>query len=199
MPKSVTYIIALLFFTLTGFTKHMPEDVVNYYDTPTTIVFDDINFKLAWSSHPNDSYYKQEYIPNGESVDHFNNMIMIDFIITDATTQTAANAQISNLIERKKTDAVCNYQVLKSPDGNDYMLDFVMSEGSGDNLDVIEWNAYHYKPYTDKAGHKGVLLFAISRRAYADKCMPFLKELRNYKTNQLNKLIRYPVPEITVK
>jgi hypothetical protein len=199
MPNRIVCLISILLLTLTGFTRYTPDEVINYYGIPETLSFDNTDFNLSWSAHPNDSYYKQEYLPKGESVDHFNNMVLIDFIVTEATAQLAANAQVNNLIERKKTDPICNYQILKSPDGNDYILDFVMSEGPGDNLDVIEWNAYHYKPYTDKAGHKGVLLFAVSRRTYADKCVPFLKNLRGYKAEQLNKLVKYPIPEITVK
>jgi hypothetical protein len=71
-----------------------------------------------------------------------------------------------------------------------------MSEGSGDKLDIVEWNAYRYKPYTDKAGHKGVLLFGISHRAYIEEIIPFLKSLKEYKSGQMRGLIAYPMPEI---
>lgn len=197
-PKLTTPLIMLLII-LTGFKSVVHDEVINYYGIPEVISFNKTDFSLSWSSHPNDNYYKQEYLPQGDIADRFHDMLLIDFIITDLPAETAAKTQVGNLIERKKTDALCNYQLAKSPDGNEYILDFVMSEGSGDKLDVVEWNGYHYKPYTDKAGHKGVLLFGISHRVYTDEIIPFLKSLRKYKGEQLNKLIAYPIPEIQVK
>ena len=180
--------------------NHKPaDDIVNYYNTPIDLAFNNLNYKLSWSAHPNASYYKQEYVAMGQTAEHFNDMILIDFLITDMDVKDVAQSQIVMLLERKKTDMVCNYQVVKNEQTGDYILDFVMSEGSGDRINIVEWNAYHYKPYTDKAGHKGVLLLGVSHRAYADDTMKFLRSLKNYRTETMKKLSVYPVPEIQVK
>ncbi|OCX52686.1 hypothetical protein BEL04_14665 [Mucilaginibacter sp. PPCGB 2223] len=174
-------------------------DVVNYYGTPTDIIFNNTKFTLTWSSHPNDTYYKQEYITHGDAVEHFKDMVLVDFIITDLTVKDAAQAQVNNILERKKTDKVCNYQIIKNEQTGEYILDFIMSESTGDDLSVIEWSGYHYKPYTDKAGHKGVLLFGISHRAYGDDTMNFLKTLKTYRGDVLKALVAYQVPEIQIQ
>ncbi len=200
MKRHLSSFMILVFIMLTGFTNRRSDDVTNYYGTPVSLNFNGITYNLSWSSHPNESYYKQEYIPKDNSVDRFKDMIMIDFIITDLPVDKAVEARVAQIKERKKTDLVCNYQLYNNPDKPDEsILDFLMSESKNDEVNLVEWNAYHYKSYTDKAGHKGVLLFGISHRAYDNDTMDFLKSLSKYRNKNLNLLIGYDVPEIQIK
>ena len=175
------------------------EEVINYFGTNKEIAFSQKTYKLSWSSHPNATYYKQEYIPNGDKADTFNDMILIDFIQRDMPVAEVVKAQVTMLNERKKTDKVCNYTLTNSANGSEYILDFVMSEGSGQTLKIVEWNAYRYKAYTDKQGHKGVLLFGVSHRSYDSKASSFLKSLKEYRVEHRKALISYPMPNIQIK
>lgn len=192
--------IIVVFTMLTGFTSRPGDEVTNYYGISETLNFNGLTYNLSWSSHPNDTYYKQEYIPKDNTADHFKDMVMIDFIITDIPVEKAVAAQIATIKERKKTDIVCNYKVLSNKDNpGNYILDFIMSEGNGGDVNLVEWSAYHYKAYTDKAGHKGVLLFSICHRAYDNAAMDFMKSLHTYRDTNLTQLIKYDVPEIQIK
>jgi len=171
-------------------------EITNYYNTPTNITFNYIDYQLAWSSHPNEKYYKQEYVAKDDKVEHFNNMLLIDFVLTDLPVNEIVKLQVETLNKRKKTDNVCNYNVIKNPQTGEYILDFLMSESNGNSLSIIEWNGYHYKAYTDKNGHKGVLLFGISHRAYKDDALPFLKMLSGYRVDNLRALQPFPLPDI---
>jgi hypothetical protein len=196
--KHLPIVLIVSVAILSGFiTKQDKQDVPDYYGIPT-LSFNNLNYKLAWSAHPNDKYYKHEYVPSGEKVDHFNNMIVIDFIETEMHVKDAVAAQVNNITERKKTDAVCNYQILKKSN-DDFILDFIMSENTNRTVTIIEWNAYHYIQYTDKNGHKGILLFGISHRAYDDLATPFLKTLGTFRNNNLKALGTYNMPEIQIK
>jgi hypothetical protein len=195
--KFAAAVLAVSLLTLTGFSAKVNNGVVNYFGIPETISFNKLDYKLAWSSHPNNIYYKQEYVPAGDTVARFRDMIMIDFIQIGLPVKAAVEAQVKTIIERKKTDQVCNYQVLKKSD-DDLILDFIMSDyTSADN--VVEWSAYHYSQYTDKAGHKGVLLFGVSHRVYKDQIIPFMTSLLKYKTDNLKVLSTFPTPEIQIK
>lgn len=161
------------------------------------ISFDNRSYKLAWSSHPSLQYYKQEYIPVGEKVEKFNNMVLIDYIQTDLALEEAVTAQINTLKIRKYSDAVCNYQLNKKND--EYILDFLMSEGSEYNLKLLEWSAYHYKTYTDKAGHKGILMFGFSHRAYNAGAEDFMRYFAEYRHKLITTFSTHPMPEIQLK
>lgn len=193
----LTPILASMVVALISFTNKQNSDVVNYYSISPTIVYDNTDYNLAWSAHPNESYYKHEYVPRSESVENFHHMILLDFIQQDIPVRTAVESQVKRLIERKKSDDVCNYSLRENY--GEYILDFVMSESSDSDIRIVEWSAYHYKPYTDKAGHKGVLLFGISRRAYKYGVISFLKSLKDLRNSQLTALSQYPIPDIQVK
>lgn len=193
----VTYLLPVLFVLKADYQQD--KDTINYYGIPTELTFNQLSYKLSWSTHPNDFYYKQEYVANGQNAEHYNDMMIIDFLITELTVKDVVGTQIKSLLERKQTDKICNYEVVKNQQTGEYILDFVMGEGNDDRIDITEWNAYHYKSYIDKNGHKGVLLFGVSRRAYANETNIFLKKLKKYRPEIINKLAAYPVPEINVK
>ncbi|RWY55809.1 hypothetical protein [Mucilaginibacter gilvus] len=192
----------ILIISLSSFTKsgHKPsEEVTNYYGTSDIITFNKADFKLSWSSHPNAVYYKHEYLPKGDIADHFIDMVLLDFVQGDFSAKDALSAQVKTILERKKTDAVCNYQVNQSPDGKQFILDFLMSQSSGNKIELLEWSAYHYKEYTDKAGHKGVLMLGVSHRAYRDGTTALITNLSEFRKENIKALIGIPFPEIQVR
>ena len=193
---SILFVIILLFASFKLATR---DEVVNYFGLPETIVFNKHTYKLSWSSHPTDSYYKEEYLLKGDKADTFNDMILIDFVQGNFTVKDAVLVQEAKIKERKKTDKICNYQLLSKADNSEFMLDFLMGEQSDNTVNLLEWSAYHYTAYTDKAGHKGVLLFGICHRAYGDETGGFLRSLLDYRHTQMKALNAYTVPEIQVK
>jgi hypothetical protein len=171
-------------------------EVINYFNIPTNLTFNYIDYQLAWSSHPNEQYYKQEYVAKEDNIEHFDNMVLIDFVITDLPVIDVVRTKAAELTKRKKTDEICNFALIKNPQTGEYILDFVLGEHSGKSLAIVEWNGYHYKSYTDKNGHKGVLLLGMSHRAYNDNCTPFLKMLSGYRTDNLRALQAFSIPDI---
>ena len=202
MKRFFSCFILIAFISLAGFTNKRHDEVVNYYGIPESLTFGKLTYTLSWSSHPTDVYYKHEYIPKGNSVERYKDMVMIDFTITDLSVQQAVATQIAIINERKTTDILCNYAAWRNNENpDDQILDFTMSENMGTStmLNVVEWDAYHYKVYTDKAGHRGILLFGISHRAYFDEAHDFLRSLHKYRDKNIKLLTEYVVPEIQLK
>ncbi|WP_183576188.1 hypothetical protein HDF18_20340 [Mucilaginibacter sp. X5P1] len=199
MKKYLSLSLVMCFIIITGFTSKHHDAPTNYYGIPESLNFGALTYNLSWSSHPNDNYYKQEYIPKDNEVDNFKDMVLIDFIKTDLPVSTAVDAQVATIKERKKTDAVCNYQLINNASTGEYILDFIMSQSKDDAVTLVEWNGYLYKPYTDKSGHKGVLLFGISHRAYNNEVNGFLSSLGKYRHDQLKALTSYEIPQIQIQ
>jgi hypothetical protein len=192
------YLIAILLLT-TSFTYKNDQDVKNYYNIPDILTFDNVQYKLVASYHPEESYYKQEYIPAGESADHFNKMLFIDFARTDATPREMLDLKAKEIQDRKKSDPVVNYEIMENNAKGEYMFDFILSDTKDGRITVVERNIYRYKYYTDKAGHRGVLLFAISQRGYDKDITSFFKNLKNTRVDDINKVGLYNIPEIEIK
>ena len=158
--------------------------------------FDNKDYKLVWSSHPMDNFYKQEYILSNENVEKYTRMIMIDFLEGDLTPKDVISNFVNNLENSKKQNPVINYKVYEK--NNEYMIDFIMSENSQDGKEILilERNVYRYfRINTPK--RKGVLLFGISDRAYTKKEMDnMFSVLKNKKLDLVNKVIQIEVPKI---
>lgn len=158
--------------------------------------FDNKDYKLVWSSHPMDNFYKQEYILTNENVEKYTRMIMIDFLEGDLTPKDAISNNINNLENSKKQNPIINYQMYERE--GEYMLDFIISKNSQDGKEILilERNVYRYfRINTPK--RKGVLLFGVSDRAYTKKEMDnMFSVLKNKKLDLVNKVIQIEVPKI---
>lgn len=192
------YLIVLLWLT-TGFTYKSGQDARNYYNIPEMLTFDNVQYKLVASYHPNEIYYKQEYIPAGESVDHFNEMVFIDFVITDASPREMLDMKAKEMQDRKKNDSVVNYEIMENNTNGECMLDFILSDAKDSKLTVVERNVYRYKSYSDKVGHRGILLFAISQRGYDKDITMFFRNLKSNRVDDINKVGLYNIPDIEIK
>jgi len=196
--KSILYLLPFLFALSTSFNRHA-GDVVNYLNTGDTLTVNNQQYKLSWSSHPGTNYYKQEYLPAGENPDRYKSMLMVDYLLIDTPAKYIVGVKINEIRERKKIDALANFMVQKNEKTGEYLLDFIMSDGGGDNTSVVELNAYHYKNYTDKAGHKGVLLFALSKRAYNGEVTAFFNNLKFERQNIIKTMAEASFPGVEVK
>ena len=187
-------LVLLLIFMVQFFMAQ--KKVEDYLHLGDKYRFDNKDYKLVWSSHPMDNFYKQEYILPNENVEKYTRMIMIDFIEGDLNPKDVLSGLVNSLENSKKQNPVINYKVYEK--NNDYMIDFIMSENSQDGKDVLilERNVYQYfRINTPK--RKGILLFGVSDRAYTKKEMDnMFSVLKNKKLDLVNKVIQIEVPKI---
>lgn len=196
--KRYTPFYLLTIILLSAFAPGQNKPVVkDYFAVPGPLEFNKVAYKLSWSAHPNATYYKHEYLPAGENAQKFTKMMMIEVVTGDYTLADLVKAKTGELDQRKKTDPVCNYSVIQNPTTGEYMLDFVIGQGTGANA-IVEWNAYRYVKLKDKAGKKGVQLFAYARRAYGAAATEFLKQLKTTRPTDITAMANYKIPELNI-
>ena len=183
-------------FFLLSFKSDKPID---YLQVPGPIAFSGKTYYLGWSANPEKNYFKQEYIPEGQTLQKFNEMLLLELILGDFTVKDVVSAQMKQLEKRKATDKTVQYEAIENPETGEIILDFVVSTGTAKAVEIVEWNGYRYKPFTGKNGQKGVALFAISRRAYGTKITSFLKDLKTNRTPFIEAIGGYPFPEVKLK
>lgn len=198
--KKVIFLLLLLVAQsaaiFANITDNQSEDrLIRYFDAGNPIEFDGKEYYLAWSSHPYDIYYLQEYLPKGETFDSLTNMITVAVLfygdIKDVDAGKLVDAKISELEARKKTDKVCNYQLLEN--GNEYLLDFIVSQSDGKgNLECVELNLHHYKDMEIDGKRANCLVF-YSRRAYGDDILPFMKTIPTRRPQWIESLTTLPL------
>lgn len=161
--------------------------------------FNTTDFLLAWTAHPNENYYVQEYLPKNETVDHFNELLTVHVFVMDVSVDAAIQQKINELTKRKETDKACNFNVLKSPDGKESILDCLLSTHKNDKIDVVEFVIYRYKQIELKNNKKALLIYAYSKRSYDEKIIAFLKNLKSERMTLLNVMTAKKLPEISIK
>lgn len=176
--------------------KEEPKDRIN---VKGPLTFNNTKFQLAWSSNPNENYFVQEYLPQGELLPNFNQMLTINIFITEIEAKNAVQQKIKELEARKKTDPTCNYQINESPDGKEFIVDFLLGESKENKMTIVEFNTYRYKQIEIEKGKKAIIVYAYSKRSYSDAITDFLKNLGKERSTYLNALISTELPQIKIQ
>jgi hypothetical protein len=163
---------------------------------PGPLALDGQQYHLVWTSHPFPHFYKQEYLPAGQALPRYRQMLMLDLLVADATPAQLALAKIQELEARKETDPLVAHDVLVKQDGSSVLLDFVLSAPDAEGDLIVEWNAYRYETLPE-----GVLLFGISRRGYGhEDARRFLgEELKQNRSRWLDEMAELALPTIKLK
>jgi hypothetical protein len=188
--------LLILLTTLASF-RNFSNEPTDRIGVPGPLAFNKTAFNLAWTSKPSDNYYIQEYLPKGDNVDRFNQMISIFLLVGETKLYDAVQQKVNELNARKKTDPTCNYIVNQNPDKSEYMVDFVLADSKNDKMEVEEFNIYRYKQ-VDLGDKKGILVYAYSKRAYGDDITPFFKNLKTDRVDLLNAMIGSGLPAVKI-
>jgi len=188
----------LLGFLLTTVAFGQTTKPTEYLGVAGQISFDKTSYNLAWTSHPTDNYYKQEYLAKGDTIEKFKKLILLEIITGKTKLKDVVATKIAELKKMKASNPVVNYETFEK-DG-EVMLDFLVSENTPDGkyLSIVERNVYRYKSVVDKNGQKGVLLFGVSERAYGDDIDKFFPNLKAHRFDLINLVGAFDLPEITV-
>ena len=190
MKFTLLVVTALSFFTFFN-------DPVYRLGIKGPLSFNKTSLELVWTDKPNNNYYVQEYIPKDELIEKFNQMLTIHLFTNQVTAEIAVRQKVNWLIDRKKTDTICNYQISESPDGKEFILDFLVGESKEGKMTITEFNVYRYKQIM-MDGKSTLLVSAYSKRSYGDSIIPFLKTLNTNRVAYLNEMITFSLPSIKI-
>jgi hypothetical protein len=189
-------IIFGLAITLVSFTTiNNPK---NRIGVSGPLKFNKTSYLLAWSDQPTDTYYIQEYLPQGETLEKFNQMMTIHLFNTDLKIKDAVEQKIEELKKRQQTDAVCNYMISENNSSKETIVDFIVSESKDDKLTILEFNIYRYKQIEISKKEKAILVYTYSKRAYGDDITPFFETLGDERTKLLKEMMTTTIPSITL-
>jgi hypothetical protein len=197
--QSVTLMLAFLPLASVQSVGQNNKPVVNYMGIPGPIVFQKKSYQLIWSSHPDASLYKQEYLVAGDNFPNYKSMITIDFVVRTASVDDAVRTKLRELDQLKKTLDV-NYEVIGNAATGEKIIDCLLGQTATDDAkSIYEHDVYRFKAVTAKSGQKGILLYALSNRAYGKDIQPFLTRLKAERKTLIAEVARVSAPDITIK
>ncbi len=162
------------------------------------LTFGNTAFSLAWTTKPSATYYVQEYLPKGEKSADFEQMLALHVVTQATDVRSVVALKVKELEARKQSDVICNYQVMTSPDNQEIILDFLLSQNMDGSQGIAEFNVYRYRQVALGAGKKGVLLYAYSKRSYGSAIDDFLKTLKPVRTAAIATMTKTKVPTVKI-
>ena len=87
---------------------------IDYLSVPGPISINQSNYDLAWSSHPKDNFYIQEYVPAGETPEHYSNMVLLQVFIGSKSAKDVVGALVKIIEERGRTDPIAHHELFQS-------------------------------------------------------------------------------------
>jgi hypothetical protein len=157
---------------------------------PGPIHFDSTSYALVWTSNPSPVYYKQEYLADGQALDSYDEMFLIDVLLEGASPQSAAADMVASLTQRRGSDPVVNHELIGNAATGEFILDFLISDASSGTT-IVEWNAYRYVPR-----ESGLVLYGLSRRGYGEGAIDFLRGMGEWRTQTIQALATMELPPI---
>ena len=122
MKRIFLFVVPMLFAAMVF--GQQPSDVMGQ---PGPLRFNDQAFGLVTSNSPSQGYFLQEYMPAGDTLEHHHSLLSLHLFATELTAEEASRQKLAELDEYKNTDPLCNFQELKSPDGKEFVVDFIKS------------------------------------------------------------------------
>ncbi|MCF0071126.1 hypothetical protein LZD49_11655 [Dyadobacter sp. CY261] len=175
------------------------KPAVNYMGISGPIVLQKKNYQLIWSSHPDASLYKQEYLIAGDAFPNYKSMISIDFVVASTSVDEAVRTKLRELEQMKKTLDV-NFEVIGNAATGEKIIDCLIGQTASDEQkSIYEHDVYRFKTVTAKSGQKGIILFALSNRAYGSAIQPFLTGLKTTRKTIVTDVAKVSIPEISIK
>lgn len=197
--QSITLATASLLLASVQSFGQSNKPAVNYMGIPGPILFQKKSYPLKWSSHPDVSLYKQEYLVAGDDFPNYKSMITIDFVVATASVDDAVRTKLRELDQLKKTLDV-NYEVIGNAATGEKIIDCLLGQTAADDAkSIYEHDVYRFKAITAKSGQKGILLYALSNRAYGKDIPPFLTRLKVERKALIADVAKASVPDITIK
>jgi hypothetical protein len=175
------------------------DSVVDRVGVKGPLTFGGTKFGLVWTDSPSAMYRIQEYLPAGETLESFRQMLTIHVFDVEMETKAVVDQKVRELLARKKTDPFCNYMVTTSPDEKEYMVDFLLSDSKSEDADptLLEFNVYRIKKIAYPDGKGAILVYAFTKRAYNDDILSFLDALKDERVEYLSEMIKTDLPTIT--
>ena len=84
------------------------QSATEYFNVGNPIKYCGTKYSLVWSAQPQENYFVQEYLPKGETLEHYNQMFTVSVIFWDRTPLEAIQAKIAELEERKNRIQLLN-------------------------------------------------------------------------------------------
>lgn len=193
MKKNLLLIIGFCCFTMMSFTVNT---IIDFLSTGTELSLNNEKYDLAWSSHPNATYFKQEYLRKSDKLEKYEKMLMVEAIKTTLNPENVSQMKINELANIKKVNPIVNFKQAELSNQSDKIISFTISGGN-----ILEWNVYRYQQ--QQVGNENmIILYAYSYRNYAstkEDVTKFMDYVKNNENKMIETITKTNIPKVKIK
>lgn len=172
------------------------DNIPDLLSIPGPIEYDGTEYFLAWSKPMSKTLFRQQYLPIDERIEDFVQLLDFSYFNKEIEMELAVRQKVEGIQERGKSDKFAKVNVIESPDGTEYIVDYFISESPEKGDSFIEYNVYRFKSYTSGTDKK-FLILAHTKRMYGD-LKSASKSLARQRDHLLTTMIEFKIPEIKV-
>lgn len=193
MKKNLILILGFCCFTMMSFTVN---DIIDYLSTGSELSFNNEKYNLAWSSHPNATYFKQEYLRKSDKLEKYEKMLMVEAIKTTLNPENVSQMKINELANIKKVNPIVSFKQAQVANQSDKIISFTISGGN-----ILEWNVYRYQQQQIE-NENMIILYAYSYRNYVstkEDVTKFMNYVKNNENKMIETITKTNVPKVKIK
>ena len=185
----------ILFFIVALSFLKAQDDAVDLISVPGPIEFNDTEFLLAWSKQPSKTLFRQQFLPRDERIEDYNQLLDFSFFNKEIEMELAVRQKVESIQKRGEKDKFSKVNVTESPAGDEFIVDYFISEAPENGNSYVEYNVYRFKQF-ENSGQKSFLILFYSTRIYGD-LKSSTKALAKKRDQLITNMIEYKIPAIT--
>lgn len=185
----IALLCTLSFFKAQNYVKDL-------LSIPGPVELDGTEYHLSWSKQMSKTLFRQQYLPIDERIEDFNQLLDLSYFTKEIDMELAVRQKVDGIQQREKSDKYAKVNVIESPDGKEYIVDYYISESPQKGDSFIEYNVYRFKS-SDTGTGKNFLILSYAKRMYGD-LKSSAKSLAKQRDHILTTMIEYKVPEISI-
>lgn len=192
----MTFKKIFLLFLICTLSLVKAQDVPDLLSIPGPIEYDGTEYFLTWSKPMSKTLSRQQYLPSDERIEDFTKLLDFSYFNKEIEMELAVRQKVEGIQQREKSDKFAKVNVIESPDGKEYIVDYFISESPEKGDSFIEYNVYRFKTY-DNGTNKSFLILAQATRMYGD-LKSSAKSLARQRDHLITTMIEFKIPEIKV-
>jgi hypothetical protein len=167
------------------------------------LTFNETKYVLATATQKSKVLYVQDYILEDERIEDASQLISIYFFNKPIDAKDAATSKIKELDARKNTDKYCTYNLTESPNGTEFVVDYITSnvpkskEEPIPNEESSDYNIYRFRNVMN--GDKSVFMIIAYKENFTGDTKNNLKAIAKKRNKLMEGIITLTIPEITLK
>ena len=185
----------ILFFIVALSFLKAQDDAVDLISVPGPIEFNDTEFLLAWSKQPSKTLFRQQFLPRDERIEDYNQLLDFSFFNKEIEMELAVRQKVESIQNRGEKDKFSKVNVTENPAGDEFIVDYFISEAPENGNSYVEYNVYRFKQF-ENGGQKSFLILFYSTRIYGD-LKSSAKALAKKRDQLITNMIEYKIPAIT--